>query len=214
MAKKFKVVVGLDPGVTGGITFAYNNGSVLASRIPVVSTVVNKKNKKVYDVDGIVDLLRPLSKSTPILFVQEKVSSHPGEGSVSAFGFGKSSGLTIGIASALKFKVVEVTPATWKKHFPELINDEILAKKEEAKQLRVIAKTLKDKGAKKENKKQIDKLNRQVKAISKTLARELVVSLYPDLADDLKQKNSDGVAESVLISIYGRDKQDELVQSG
>ena len=209
---KFDAVVGLDPGVVGGISIIYKNGKVNVHRIPVENTVVNKKNKKIYDVGEIVDLLKPLSYRD-VLFVQERVSSHPGEGSVSAFSFGKSSGLTIGIAEALGFKVVEVGSTTWKKHFPDLVNDEIRDKKEEAKQIRAKNKTIKDKAAKKANKKEIDKLNRQVKAISKTLARELVSSLHPELADDFKQKNTDGMAESLLIALYGRDKQDELVQS-
>jgi len=213
MANKFDMVVGLDPGVTGGITIVYKNGKVNIHRIPVNSVVVNKKNKKTYDLKGVVDLLKPL-RDKKVLFVQERVSSMPGEGSVSAFSFGRSAGSTIGIAHALEFDVVMVGSTKWKKHFPELINDDIRDKKAEAKELRVVAKTLKDTGAKKENKKQIDKLNRQVKSVAKTLARELVSSLHPELADDFKQKNSDGMAESLLIALYGRDKQNELVQTG
>ncbi len=213
MANQFDMVVGLDPGVTGGITILYKNGKVNIHRIPVNSVVVNKKNKKTYDLKGIVDLLKPL-RDKEVLFVQERVSSMPGEGSVSAFSFGRSAGSTIGIAMAMGFEVIEVGSMKWKKHFPKLVNDDIKDRKAEAKDLRVVAKTLKDKAAKKENKKHIDKLNRQVKSIAKTLARELVSSLHPELADDFKQKNSDGMAESLLIALYGRDKQNELVQNG
>lgn len=208
-----EAVVGIDPGVVGGVSFVYENGKVFVHRMPVKSVVVNKKSKKIYDLEEIADLLDGLPfTGKNILFVQEKVSSHPGEGSVSAFNFGRSSGATVGMATAFNFKVVEVTSMKWKKHFPELINDEIRDLKQEAKDLRAVAKTLKDKGAKKENKKQLDKLGRQVKSIAKTLARELVSSLHPELADDFKQKNSDGMAESLLIALYGRNKQNELVQ--
>lgn len=212
MANKFDIVVGLDPGVVGGISIVFKNGKVNIHRIPVNAIVVNKKNKKTYDLEGIVGLLKPLC-GKKVLFVQERVSSMPGEGSVSAFSFGRSAGSTVGIAKAFEFKVIEVGSMKWKKHFPKLINDEIRDLKQEAKDLRVVAKTLKDKGAKKENKKQIDKLNRQVKSIAKTLARELVSSLHPELVDDFKKKNSDGMAESLLIALYGRDKQNELVQN-
>lgn len=210
MANKFDMVVGLDPGVTGGITIVYKNGKVNIHRIPVETVVVNKKTKKKYDLEGVVVLLKPLD-SKKVLFVQERVSSMPGEGSVSSFNFGRSAGSTIGIAYALGFDVVEVGSMKWKKHFPLLINDEIIDYKAQAKELRIKAKTLKDKAAKKENKKQLDKLNRQVKSVAKRLARELVISLHPDLADNFKQKNSDGMAESLLIALYGRDNQNELV---
>jgi hypothetical protein len=212
MANKFDMVVGLDPGVTGGITIVYKNGKVNIHRIPVEKVVVNKKTKKKYDLPGVVALMAPLY-GNKVLFVQERVSSMPGEGSVSAFSFGRSAGSTVGIAYAFEFDVIEVGSTMWKKHFPELIDDEIRACKAEAKDLRAVAKTLKDKDAKKENKKQLDKLGRRVKTIAKRLARELVVSLHPELADDFKQKNSDGMAESLLIALYGRDKQNELVQN-
>ena len=212
MANKFDMVVGLDPGVTGRITIVYKNGKVSIYRIPVETVVVNKKTKKKYDLKGVVALLKPLD-GKKVLFVQERVSSMPGEGSVSAFSFGMSAGSTVGIAYALEFDVVMAGSTKWKKHFPSLVNDEIRDYKDQAKDLRVIAKTLKDKAAKKENKKLIDKLGRQVKTVAKRLARELVISLHPELADDFKQKNSDGMAESLLIALYGRDNQDELVQN-
>jgi len=205
MANKFDIVIGLDPGVTGGITMLYKNGKVDINRIPVETVIVNKKTKKKYDLKGIVALLKPLAGKS-VLFVQERVTSMPGEGSTSSFNFGHSSGSTIGIATAFGFDVVEVGSTKWKKEFPELINDEILAFKAEAKDLRVVAKTLKDKDLKKANKKQIDKLGRQVKSVAKRLARELVISLHPELADDFKQKNSDGMAESLLIALYGKNK--------
>jgi len=212
MANQFDVVVGLDPGVTGGITIVYKNGKVKIHRIPVKTVTVNKKIKKKYDLKGVVDILKPL-RGKKVLFVQERVSSMPGEGSVSAFSFGRSAGSTVGIAIAMEFDVIEVGSMKWKKHFPSLVNDEIRDYKAQSKDLRVIAKTLKDKAAKKENKKVIDKLGRQVKTIAKRLSRELVTSLHPELTDDFKQKNSDGMAESLLIALYGRDNQNELVQN-
>ena len=215
MANSFDIVIGLDPGVTGGITVVYKNGKVKIYRIPVETVTVNKKTKKKYDLKGIVALLKPMVGKR-VLFIQEKVTSMPGEGSTSSFNFGHSSGSTIGIATAFGFNVVEVGSAKWKKDFPELINDEIRDFKAKAKELREESKTLKDKDLKKANKKQIDKLGRQVKTVAKRLARELVISLHPELADDFKQKNSDGMAESLLIALYGkklygRDNQNELV---
>ena len=138
MAKKFDAVIGVDPGVLGGISIIYKNGVVDINRIPVQDIIVNKKNKKIYDLSKIVEMLGVIDKKK-VLFVKEKVSSHPGEGSVSAFNFGRSAGSTIGIAYALGFDVVEISSMRWKKHFPQLVTKEISDRKEEIKKLRVIS---------------------------------------------------------------------------
>ena len=207
---KFGTIIAVDPGKTGGITILEGRKSPKVFKMPVKSIVVNKKKKNVYDMKEIVNILRDF-RDKGVLYLQEKVGVKPGEGSVSAFTFGKSSGLTIGVAEALDFEVVEVSSMSWKKMFPELVNDCILEKKAEIKELRVESKTLKDKEVKKQNKKQIDKLNRQIKAEAKKLARELVSKKYPKLADKFKRVNTDGMAESLLIALYGKENQNELV---
>ncbi len=211
MASKYDIIIGIDPGITGGISILFKNGQVNVYPMPVKKKIINKKNKRVYDIKKIVDIISPFT-SKKVLFVQEKVSSMPGEGSVSAFMFGKSSGLTIGAAVALKFEVVEVSPATWKREFTSLVTSDIITLKQSIKELKEIGKTLKDKQAKKENKKNVDKLSRQVKKLSKDMARNIISCKYPQLSHLLQKKNSDGVAESLLIALYGRENQDELVQ--
>lgn len=212
MKKQFDTIIGVDPGVSGGISVVYPIGIAIPYKIPVETVTVNKKNKKRYDTSEIIEILKPYRRKR-ILFVQEKVASHPGEGSVSAFNFGRSVGLTIGIAEALGFKVIEVSSQRWKKHFPPLNTTSIIKKKEEIKELRQKGKRLKDKKAKKENKKSIEKLNRQIKTEAKDAARALVSKLYPNMADQFEKKNTDGMAESLLIAIYGKDNQNELVQN-
>lgn len=213
------IFCGIDPGFQGGISIISEDTSEtpIVYRMPVLKMhkVVKgkKKTKQFYDLVGIREIFQKhLDKDSVI--VVERVSPHAGEGSVSSFSFGRGYGNLEGIIVGLFNKTPgEVAPVSWKKHFPELVNDEIRGKKEEAKEIRARdkilpakPKTIEEKEAKKENKKQIDKLNRQVKAIAKTLARELASSLHPELADNFKLKNSDGVAESLLIAIYGRDK--------
>lgn len=210
MANQFDVIVGIDPGVSGGISIVYKNGVIDVNRIPVRKITVNKKDKKVYDLSEIRKILEP-HQNKKVLFIQERVSAMPGNGNVSMFGFGKSAGSTIGMAVGLGFKVIEVGSATWKKHYPQLVTDGIRDKKESIKKIRALGKTLKDKKAKKANKKEIDKINRQVKTIAKKEARKLASLLYPNSADEFKKENSDGIAESLLIALFGRDKQNELV---
>ena len=130
---------------------------------------------------------------------------------MSALTIGKGFGQLLGVGYALEFKVVEVTPQSWKKGFPELITDEMRDIKADMKDLRLAGKKIKGKEAQKENKKQVDKLGRNFKSLAKTGARELVSRLYPSLSDKLVKKNTDGLAESVLISLYGKEKQNELV---
>ena len=213
MEDLFDVFIGLDPGVVGGISILeqYAKYSIIINRVPVKNIVVNNKKKKTYDLDEFYNILSKFS-GKKVLFIQEKVASRPGEGSVSSFNFGKSCGSTLGMAIAFGFKVIEVSPSTWKKDFSQLNNANINGMKEETKILRALAKTLKDKDLKNENKKQIEKLNRQIKIEAKSQARSLASSLYPEFSDFFKQKNSDGMAESLLIAIYGRNNQNELVQ--
>ena len=207
---KYSIVVGLDPGIYGGLCILEKNKEPLVYKIPLKDIIINKKKKKEYDLIEIVKILKPYMNKN-VLFIQERVGVHSGEGSVSGFGFGRSSGFTLGIAYALGFAVIEITPQRWKKHFPELINDIIREKKKEVKELREEGKILKDKEEKKQNKRQIDKLNRKIKAEAKSLARELASKKYPGLKDKFEKKNTDGLAESLLIGIFGKDNKSELV---
>ena len=211
---KYTIICALDPGVSGGITILDGDKEPKLYRIPVENIVVNKKSKKEYDLKGVVGILEPY-RGKNVLYVQERVGVMPGQGGVSNFNFGKSAGSTFGIATALGFDTVVVSPSTWKKIFPEL-NDGTEDFRQEIKDLKKIQKTItgktkKDIEQKKENKKLIEKLGRKVKSIAKTNARMLVSKLYPSLVDNFKQVNEDGVAESLLMALYGKEKQDELV---
>ncbi|HUS48611.1 MAG TPA: hypothetical protein VMZ91_00460 [Candidatus Paceibacterota bacterium] len=226
------VVIAIDPGLTGGISVLDKNKEMIVCKMPVKPIVVNKKKKNTYDMVEIIKLFSSY-KDKKVLFFIEKQGVRRGEGSVSAMTIGKNYGQLLGAAYAFNFDVVEVTPQKWKKQFPELVTQGIIDKKAEIKELRisfkeeleklvVLGKTLKDKGLKKQNKeqikilekeskKQIDKINRQVKAEAKTNARELVMHLYPKMADKFVKKNTDGLSESVLIALYGKENQNELV---
>lgn len=229
---EYDLILAVDPGVTGALTVLDGKKQPKIYKMPLLKIIVNKKPKNIYDIVAIADILRPY-QGRNVLFVQEFVGAMKSNGGVSMFGFGKSAGYTLGMAAALGFKFVEVRPQKWKKQFPELITQGILDKKAEIKELRaslkkevekleLFGKTLKDKKLKKvnkeqiktiekENKKQIDRLGRQIKAEAKTNARNLAMKLYPSMADKFVKKNTDGLAESVLIGLYGRKNQNELV---
>ena len=54
----------------------------------------------------------------------------------------------------------------------------------------------------KSNKKEIDKLDRQIKKIAKNNARMLVMQKFPEMKEIFEPIGADGLAESVLIGLY------------
>lgn|GEM_PF-3240151 len=200
---KFEIIIGIDVGLSGGIS-VLESDSISAQKIPVKSVVVNKKKKNVYDTEKIVEILAKY-KDKKVLFIQEAVSCMPHEGAVSSFSFGKSSGLTLGMASALGFKIVEVHPQKWKKYFSQLTTQSIIDLKAQVKKLKEEGKIIKDKALKKLNKKEVDRLNRSIKAEMKASSINYVKQLYPEMENILKFKNTDGIAESVLIALHGKE---------
>jgi len=205
---KHNIYIGLDPGKTGGLSIIEKD-KVSVYPIPVKTIIVNKKKKNVYDLMKISNILRPYSKKK-VLFIQEKVGSRPFEGTVSSFNFGESVGATKGIAAAFEFNTIEVTPRTWKKHYPELETVEIQELRKENKDLRIVAKTIKGKGLKKENKKQQEKIARKIKSLAKEAARHLSQLKYPLMKDKFFNVNTDGIAESLLIALYAKENYNKL----
>ena len=209
----YSVTISIDPGIQGGICIIKDNDTPKLYRIPVISIKVNKKDKKVYDMVGILSIIEPYVNDK-VIFVQEAVGVHLGEGSVSSFTFGKSSGLTLGLAWGKGFEVIEVSPQTWKKAFPELITPTIVKLKSEKKKIneeikKLSSKTLKEKELKKQNNKQIkllkkdiEKINRQIKTEAKSQARRIISDRYPILAESVKLVRDDGKAEAALIALW------------
>ena len=117
----------------------------------------------------------------------ENVSVRFGEGSVSAFNFGKGIGQLQMAIVMLGFEMNLIAPQTWKKSFPELVTDEMLKIKEQAKKAIGKAKTT---------------LNRKYKELAKTEARFLAQKLYPGIEEMFVRKKDDGRAESLLIAVH------------
>ena len=201
------VIIGIDVGLTGGISISENRKDLpIVLKIPLIQIIVNKKNKKVYDMISIVKILEKY-KERNVLFFIEKQGVRPREGSVSAMTIGKGFGQLLGVAYAFKFKIIEVTPQSWKKHFPELITTDMLEIKDFIKKMKVAYKILKDKEQKRAKEKEIDKLGRQFKKQAKAQSRSLASELFPELSDMFQKTNSDGLAESLLILCFGTETQ-------
>jgi len=207
-----KVIISIDPGLKGGISVLDGDKVPTVYKMPVKPVIVNKKKKNTYDMVEIVKIFSS-HKDKKVLFFIEKQMGLGRESAVSTMTIGKNYGLLLGVAYALDFEIEEISSQKWKKHFPGLITDGMKSIKLEMKDLRVFGKTLKDKAAEKLNKKKIDKLGRNFKYLAKAEARYLASIKYPEISDRFKLVSSDGLAESLLIALYGRDKQNELVQN-
>lgn len=204
-------ICGIDCGFQGGITILIEEQDPIVYKMPVNKEIKKvkgkKKTKQSYDLLEIRKIFKDNLDKNSTIFI-EKVSSMPGEGSVSSFNFGKGFGSMVGIIVGLFGHVpIEVSSQSWKKYFPELITDNMREIKAEMKELRLIGRKIEGKEEKKENKRQLDKLGRQFKKNAKEQARVLSSVKYPKLSDKFKKVNTDGMAESLLIALYGRDKQ-------
>jgi len=113
-------IIGIDPGLSGGIAVLENNKVKNIFDMPVMAE--GKKNKRQLNSAQLVKLLRDnYSDQDEVSVVVEQVNAMPGQGVTSMFNFGQTFGAIKGICAALGLPIYFVRPAKWKKHF-ELIN--------------------------------------------------------------------------------------------
>lgn len=111
-----KIYIGIDNGINGAMT-VMKDGKIIDKII--MPTILSTKNKKEYDMQGIIKFLEKYIKATVIL---EKAHAMPILGSVQAFNFGRGYGIMLGILSALKMSYTIVHPKTWQKSMFRDIN--------------------------------------------------------------------------------------------
>ena len=113
-------IIGIDPGLSGGIAVLENNKVLNIFDMPVMSE--GKKNKRQLNSALLVNLIkRNLDNSSEVAVVVEQVNAMPGQGVTSMFNFGQSFGVIKGICAALSLPIYFIRPSKWKKHF-NLIN--------------------------------------------------------------------------------------------
>ena len=113
-------IIGIDPGLSGGIAVLENNKVLDIFDMPVMSE--GKKNKRQLNSAQLVKLIKDnISKNEEVSVVVEQVNAMPGQGVTSMFNFGQTFGAIKGVCAALSLPIFFVRPAKWKKHF-ELIN--------------------------------------------------------------------------------------------
>lgn len=112
-------LIGIDPGIEGAIAIMNSsNGEIIAIEdMPLIQTIVNKRNKNKVDAIGVARIFaRNLPNRTLVKNVLiEQVSARPGEGVTSSFSFGRSLGILEGVCAGLELPVSLVAPVTWKR---------------------------------------------------------------------------------------------------
>ena len=113
-------IIGIDPGLSGGIAILDDNKVIELFDMPVMPD--GKKNKRQLNSALLVKLINDNIKNLEnTVMVVEQVNAMPGQGVTSMFNFGQTFGAIKGICAALGLPIFFVRPAKWKKHF-ELIN--------------------------------------------------------------------------------------------
>lgn len=214
-----KTIVAIDPGFNGAIAVVHEKGWAKVWDMPVIEYETGsgkaKKKRKKYDLLAIRDILSGGFLAIRPIVLLEGVHTMKGEGSVSAFNFGRGVGSLEGlIVGVFGYEPTIVFPQTWKKNYPGLTNEDMKALKEQEKKLAADIKAIKgkDKAKKKSMEKELEKLQRQFKSQAKGNARQVAAKLRPELADQFELVKHDGRAEALLIALFGKDKGDELVQ--
>lgn len=104
------IVIGVDPGISGAVA-VWKNGEWNFYDTPTVK--LGQRTR--LDTAGLVDIVRPYHAAHfhPHAFL-EAVHTHPQEGPVGAFTFGRSLGVWEGILAGLEVPYTLVPPQSWK----------------------------------------------------------------------------------------------------
>ena len=113
-------IIGIDPGLSGGIAILEDNKVKEMFDMPVMAD--GKKNKRQLNSALLAQIVKDNIKDIEdTVIIVEQVNAMPGQGVTSMFNFGQSFGAIKGICAAIGLPIFFVRPAKWKKYF-ELIN--------------------------------------------------------------------------------------------
>ena len=110
------IIIGIDPGVSGGISILENKKVIEVYDMPTM--IDGKKNKRQVNGAQVANIIKEkLGDNKETVVVVEHVNAMPGQGVTSMFNFGQSFGVIKGICSALSLPIYFVRPTKWKRHF-------------------------------------------------------------------------------------------------
>jgi crossover junction endodeoxyribonuclease RuvC len=105
-----RIVIGIDPGVSGAVAFVYPDG-IQVDDMPTVEV----RGKRHVCPHGLMARLRQHNLQAVDAVVLEHVQGVQGTGATSAFSFGRSFGLVEGVVAGLALPLVLVRPQAWTK---------------------------------------------------------------------------------------------------
>lgn len=97
-------VIGIDPGVTGGVALLVDGTLERVVAMPVFGGLTD---------GGILSQL--IADMTPATVVIEATQAMPKNGSIASHSLGYNSGVCVGVAQALQLPLIRVRPIEWKR---------------------------------------------------------------------------------------------------
>lgn len=117
------MIIGIDPGQTGGLAF-YNHGKIVAVvDMPVMARTHGKGQQVdpyalgtlIIENGGGYGVMEAVLEQVGARPAKKSTGDNSGQGSVSLFNFGESFGVVKGVLGALQIPVRMITPQRWKK---------------------------------------------------------------------------------------------------
>lgn len=174
----FEIIVGIDIGIHGGISFFDSVSGELLSvyHMPTVKVEKNGKSKDMLDIAKLKYILEiPKIHEDYALVAFENIHAFPGQGSVSTGVLMEQKGIIRGLIAGLGYTELQVNPRTWQKEFGLIPPKELKGKN--AKQTKTLRK-------------------KWLKENSLSVAKER----FPDWEDKIGK--SDGLSDCLLIGLY------------
>jgi crossover junction endodeoxyribonuclease RuvC len=183
--------IGIDPGLSGGISVIDQNESVLCCvPMPISGGEINARLLAAY--------LQRYMKEGSVSCVLEKVAAMPGQGVCAMFTFGQVVGEIKSVLKMLKVPYQEATPVSWKKAILEG-----LSWKADYPKLKLENGLTEDQ--KKEQTKAHNSRKAKAKKDAKLVGCTFIERRFPSVDLYLGKKNPhDGMAESLCMAIYAK----------
>ncbi len=108
-----KIIIGIDPGLSGGIAVLESTSKRIIKLVDMPVSPDGKKQK--VNGYGLMDIFGGYTRNDVEMVYLEKVGAMPGQGVVSMFNFGRSYGAVESAVSLLGLPVTYVTPQSWKR---------------------------------------------------------------------------------------------------
>ena len=103
------MIVGFDPGLSGGIAFVSEAGDLIDCKdLPVIGEGAQRR----LDAANLAAIIRAYNPTRAVI---EQVSAMPGNGVSGMFRFGQAVGTIAGVVGALGLPVTWVSPSKWKR---------------------------------------------------------------------------------------------------